>query len=67
VSLVAAPGDTTDGLVDIGAGSIAVRAAHADGIKCERCWRFVPAVSHESGTEGLCPRCVEALAPAGAH
>jgi isoleucyl-tRNA synthetase len=30
----------------------------AAGTKCERCWRFVPAVN----TEGLCPRCVEALA-----
>jgi len=29
----------------------------AGGTKCDRCWRYVPAVSHE----GLCPRCVEAL------
>jgi isoleucyl-tRNA synthetase len=64
VTLVPASAETVDGMVDIGAGSISVRAAHADGTKCERCWRFVPAVSDEAGTEGLCPRCVEALAPA---
>ena len=34
----------------------------ATGTKCDRCWRFVPAVSAEPGREGLCPRCVEALA-----
>jgi isoleucyl-tRNA synthetase len=34
----------------------------ATGTKCDRCWRFVPAVSAEAGREGLCPRCVEALA-----
>jgi isoleucyl-tRNA synthetase len=33
----------------------------ADGIKCERCWRYVPRVSNEGGFEGLCDRCVEAL------
>lgn len=37
----------------------AVKASveRAEGTKCERCWRYVPSVSHE----GLCPRCVEAL------
>ena len=34
----------------------------ADGVKCERCWRIVPDVSSGSGREGLCDRCVEALA-----
>jgi isoleucyl-tRNA synthetase len=32
----------------------------ATGTKCERCWRYVPAVN----TEGLCPRCTDALAEA---
>ena len=41
-----------------------VTVERADGVKCERCWRVVPEVSRESGTEGLCPRCVGALAPA---
>jgi isoleucyl-tRNA synthetase len=37
-------------------------AEHATGVKCERCWRYVPAVSAEPGREGLCERCLEALA-----
>jgi len=40
-----------------------ITVSRADGVKCERCWRYVPEVSRESATEGLCPRCVEALAP----
>ncbi|MBS1816452.1 MAG: isoleucine--tRNA ligase [Acidobacteria bacterium] len=34
----------------------------AGGVKCERCWRYVPAVSDEPEWAGLCPRCTEALA-----
>ncbi len=34
----------------------------AEGIKCERCWRYVPDVSQGADRAGLCPRCVEALA-----
>jgi isoleucyl-tRNA synthetase len=34
----------------------------ATGNKCERCWRYVPAVSAEPERTGLCPRCVDALA-----
>jgi isoleucyl-tRNA synthetase len=41
-----------------------VTVSRADGVKCERCWRIVPSVSRDAGTEGLCPRCVDALAPA---
>jgi isoleucyl-tRNA synthetase len=37
-----------------------VRVDRAEGIKCERCWRYVPAVN----AEGICDRCVEALAEA---
>lgn len=33
----------------------------ASGVKCERCWRFVPAVSEEPSRAGLCERCVDAL------
>jgi len=35
---------------------------HADGTKCERCWRFVPSVRSEPEWAGICDRCVEALA-----
>jgi isoleucyl-tRNA synthetase len=44
------------------AGSeVAIVATKADGVKCERCWRFVPAVSTAPGHEGLCSRCQDAL------
>ena len=32
------------------------------GVKCERCWRYVPTVSAAPASEGLCPRCEDALA-----
>jgi isoleucyl-tRNA synthetase len=34
----------------------------ADGVKCERCWRYVPHVSEDPAFKGLCDRCVDALA-----
>jgi isoleucyl-tRNA synthetase len=38
-----------------------VTIERAGGVKCERCWRYVPAVSTEAATLGLCDRCQEAL------
>ncbi|MDO8836460.1 MAG: isoleucine--tRNA ligase, partial [Vicinamibacterales bacterium] len=32
-------------------GSAVIEVAHADGTKCERCWRWVPAVSATAGRE----------------
>jgi isoleucyl-tRNA synthetase len=43
-------------------GSVQVHVEKAAGTKCERCWRYVPSVSSDSGREGLCARCVDALA-----
>jgi isoleucyl-tRNA synthetase len=37
----------------------------AEGDKCARCWRIVPALSSTPGSEGLCERCVDALNGAG--
>ena len=34
----------------------------AVGVKCERCWRYVPTVSSEPASAGLCTRCEGALA-----
>ena len=34
----------------------------AGGVKCERCWRYVPSVSTDPAWAGLCERCQEALA-----
>jgi isoleucyl-tRNA synthetase len=39
-----------------------VRIERADGVKCERCWRIVPAVATEPASAGLCERCQGALA-----
>jgi isoleucyl-tRNA synthetase len=44
-----------------GAGELAVTVSKADGVKCERCWRIVAAVSSEGEREGLCDRCADAL------
>jgi isoleucyl-tRNA synthetase len=34
----------------------------ADGTKCQRCWRYVTDISREPAFEGICQRCVDALA-----
>ena len=39
-----------------------VEIERASGVKCERCWRYVPAVSTDPAWAGLCDRCQEALA-----
>jgi isoleucyl-tRNA synthetase len=39
-----------------------VTIERAGGVKCERCWRIVPAVSSEPVSAGLCDRCQDALA-----
>jgi len=49
---------------DGGATGPQVAVTRADGSKCERCWRVVPEVTSAAGREGLCPRCVDALAEA---
>jgi isoleucyl-tRNA synthetase len=41
---------------------VTVSVARADGVKCQRCWRYVPEVSAEPAFEGICSRCVDALA-----
>jgi isoleucyl-tRNA synthetase len=39
-----------------------VTIERAAGVKCERCWRYVPRVSSDPVSAGLCDRCQEALA-----
>ena len=39
-----------------------VSIERATGVKCERCWRYVPSVSSEPAWAGLCERCQDALA-----
>jgi isoleucyl-tRNA synthetase len=43
-------------------GAVQLLVEKADGIKCERCWRYVPSVNQTPEFKGLCERCVDALA-----
>jgi len=42
--------------------SVHIEAEKAAGARCDRCWRYVPAVSTAAGRESVCPRCEDALA-----
>ena len=44
-----------------GESLVEVEVEKAPGVKCARCWRFVPSVHHEPEWAGICDRCVEAL------
>ncbi len=44
-----------------GADTVQVEVDRAAGVKCERCWRFVPSVRTEPQWAGICDRCVGAL------
>jgi len=44
-----------------GADVVQVEVEKAPGVKCERCWRYVPGIRTEPDSAGLCDRCVEAL------
>jgi isoleucyl-tRNA synthetase len=42
--------------------SVQIAIERSGGVKCERCWRYVPAVSNEPEWAGLCERCHDVLA-----
>ncbi len=44
-----------------GADEIEVAVEKAPGVKCARCWRFVPDVRNEPEWAGICDRCRDAL------
>ena len=44
------------------ADQVRVEVEKAPGVKCARCWRFVPSVRTEPDCAGICDRCVDALA-----
>jgi isoleucyl-tRNA synthetase len=46
--------------MDVDPGS-RVTIERAGGVKCERCWRYVGAVSEEPEWAGICERCQDAL------
>ena len=39
-----------------------VTIERAGGVKCERCWRYVPKVSTDPDLAGLCERCQDSIA-----
>jgi isoleucyl-tRNA synthetase len=45
-----------------GDDDVRVEVEKAPGVKCERCWRWVPMVRSEPDWAGICDRCVESLA-----
>jgi isoleucyl-tRNA synthetase len=55
VDLAAASGD----------GAVEITVTRAEGEKCARCWRVVPARSARPDSVGLCERCVDALQGTG--
>jgi len=61
VELRPAP-DMSDGKDQAEPARPRVTIERATGVKCGRCWRYVPAVSKDPAWEGLCDRCQDALA-----
>src|SRR5207244_12120688 len=43
-----------------------VTIERVSGVKCERCWRYVPSISTDPAWKGLCERCQDALGHAEA-
>src|SRR5688572_18965666 len=41
---------------------LGVAVSRASGMKCERCWRYVSAISTNPAKPGICDRCQDALA-----
>ena len=43
---------------------LGIAVSRASGMKCERCWRYVSAMSTDPAQPGICDRCQDALAEA---
>jgi isoleucyl-tRNA synthetase len=59
VELTLRPATLTD---QAAASGVTIAVDRADGVKCERCWRYVTSVSSDPAWAGLCERCQHALA-----
>jgi isoleucyl-tRNA synthetase len=46
------------------AADVGITIQRANGVKCERCWRYVEKISTEPAWAGICDRCQNALAEA---
>jgi isoleucyl-tRNA synthetase len=44
------------------AEEVKVAVEKAPGVKCDRCWRYVPSLRTDPDWAGICDRCVESLA-----
>ncbi len=60
-----APADGGSVYAETDDSTVHIATAHADGTKCDRCWRWVPEVATSPGHEGVCPRCEQALTAMG--
>jgi len=49
------------GIPNVGPNDLAANVFHADGKKCDRCWRHVPDVGQQENYPTVCLRCAEAL------
>jgi isoleucyl-tRNA synthetase len=45
-----------------GPDEVRIDVERAPGVRCDRCWRYVPHVRTEPDWVGICDRCVDALA-----
>jgi isoleucyl-tRNA synthetase len=62
VSEVVLRQDTSDLAKAPQEGAPGIAIVRATGVKCERCWRYVAAISSEPAWAGACDRCQDALA-----
>ena len=67
VEVVAGPtgadtGDAADDAWIEPGGAVTVDVLPARGVKCSRCWRYVPALAPDGTGDDVCERCVDALA-----
>ena len=44
------------------AADLGIAVSRASGTKCDRCWRYVSAMSTDPAQAGICDRCQDALA-----
>ena len=47
-----------DGFVADDEMELKVKVLHAEGVKCERCWKYSTEIDSETS---LCPRCAKVL------
>ncbi len=51
----------SESLENTGITGVSISVEHADGEKCERCWKYDVAVGQDSNHKDVCPRCASVL------